>query len=337
MLARAGKSFKNIEETVAAAFGDTGLKKTQIYAIIKNVKEGKLTSDQRKLNSTRKICSPAFIADVATAIEKDRRQTVRRLTLVHGVSKNTIHHTLTQDLNLSKKSARWVPKLLTEEIKKEKVRTSEAFLAMVRHRSKAILENIVMMDESAVSFHTPETKQQSKQWLKKGEPGPIKAKVHATRAKQMVLAFFDAKVLIYTNYMPKGTTVNANYIVEALGTLLKVLRKKRPVMAAGEWFLHWDNVPVHTAATVTDWLAARRVKMIEHPSYSQDLAPADFFLFPKVKKELAGLTLTRESFKKDWEGAVRTLSAADFAETFRQWFRCCKKCVDIGSGYVEKT
>jgi histone-lysine N-methyltransferase SETMAR len=208
--------------------------------------------------------------------------------------------------------ARWVPTLLTEEMKKERVRTSEAFLAMIRRCSKAMLENIVTMDESAVSFHTPETKQQSKQWLKKGEPGLIKAKVHATRAKQMILAFFDAG-LIYTNYVPKGTTVNAKYIVEALGTFLKVLRKKRPVMAAGEWFLHWDNELVHTAATVTVWLAARRVKMIEHLPYSPDLAPADFFLFPKVKKELAGLTLTRESFKKDWEGAVRTLSAADFA------------------------
>jgi histone-lysine N-methyltransferase SETMAR len=94
---------------------------------------------------------------------------------------------------------------------------------------------------------------------------------------------------------------------------------------------------VHTAVTVTDWLAARSVKMIEHPPYLPDLAPADFFLFPKVKKELAGLTLTRESFKKDWEGAMRTLSAADFAEAFRQWICRCEKCVEIGGGYVEKT
>jgi hypothetical protein len=138
-------------------------------------------------------------------------------------------------------------------MKKERVRMSEAFLAMIRHRSKAMLENIVTMDELAVSFHTPKTKQQSKQWLKNGEPGPIKAKVHATKAKQMVLAFFQAKGLIFTNYVPKGTTVNARYIVEALGSFLKILRKKRPVMAAGESFLHWDNAPVHTAATVTDW------------------------------------------------------------------------------------
>ncbi len=108
-------------------------------------------------------------------------------------------------------------------------------------------------------------------------------------------------------------------------------------MAAGEWFLHWDNTPVHTAATVTDWLATRHVKMIEHPPYSPDLAPANFFLFPKVKKELEGLMLMRETFKKGWEGAVRTLSAADFAEAFQQQFRRCKKCIAIGSSYVEKT
>ncbi len=100
--------------------------------------------------------------------------------------------------------------------------------------------------------------------VEEGRTGPIKANVYATRAKQMVLAFFDAKGLIYTNYVPRGTTVNANatFIMEALGSFMKIL-KKRPIMAAGEWFLHWDNASIHTAATVTDWLAARRVKMLE--------------------------------------------------------------------------
>jgi hypothetical protein len=117
-LARVGKSFKDIQETVAAVYGDRSLKKTQIYAIIKNVKEGKPTTDPWKLNDRRKIRNLTFIADVAANIEKDRRVTVRRLALAHGVSKNTIHSMLQQDLNLSKKSARWVPKLLTEGMKK---------------------------------------------------------------------------------------------------------------------------------------------------------------------------------------------------------------------------
>jgi predicted nucleotidyltransferase len=91
---------------VAAVYGDRSLKKTQIYAIIKNVKEGKLTTDQWKLNDRRKIRNLTFIADVTANIEKDQRVTVRRLALAHGVSKNTIHSMLQQDLNLSKKSER---------------------------------------------------------------------------------------------------------------------------------------------------------------------------------------------------------------------------------------
>jgi hypothetical protein len=78
----------------------------QIFAIIKNMKEGKPTTDQWKLNGRRKVRNRAFIADVATDIEKDRRVTVRKLALAHGRSKNTIHNTLHQDLNLSKKSER---------------------------------------------------------------------------------------------------------------------------------------------------------------------------------------------------------------------------------------
>jgi hypothetical protein len=52
-------------------------------------------------------------------------------------------------------------------------------------------------------------------------------------------------------------------------------------------------------------MAARQFQIIEHPPYLPDLALADFFLFPSVKRELAGKTLTEETLNKEWEGAVR--------------------------------
>jgi hypothetical protein len=39
-----------------------------------------------------------------------------------------------------------------------------------------------------------------------------------------------------------------------------------------------------------------------------------------VKRELAGLTLIKETFKKEWKGATRTLKAANFAMAFRWWY-----------------
>jgi histone-lysine N-methyltransferase SETMAR len=118
---------------------------------------------------------------------------------------------------------------------------------------------------------------------------------------------------------------------------LKALKEKRPTMMAGTWWFHWDNAPVHTAAVLTNWMTARRFQVIEHPPYSPDLAPADFFLFPSVKRELAGKTLTQENLKKEWEGAVRTLSVADFTTAFKRWYERCEKCVNIAGGYVEKS
>jgi hypothetical protein len=43
--------------------------------------------------------------------------------------------------------------------------------------------------------------------------------------------------------------------------------------------------------TVDDHLSKNKVRILPHPPYSQDLAPCDFFMFPKIKKELGGKVL----------------------------------------------
>jgi hypothetical protein len=126
-LARAGKTFKEIQKKPEAAYGENALKKSQIYEIIRAVKEGKVTEDQRQNNGRRKVRSPDFIAEIAAEVEDDRRITIQKLTATHGVCKRTIQLTLHEDLDLSKKSARWVPKLLTSAHKEERIRTRKKF------------------------------------------------------------------------------------------------------------------------------------------------------------------------------------------------------------------
>jgi hypothetical protein len=89
-------------------------------------------------------------------------------------------------------------------MKKERVRICEAFVSQLRHHSMAMLDWIVPMDKSAVSFYTPQTKQQRKQWLVKGQPGPIKARVHASRTKQMVQAFSISRASSTRTMCPGG-------------------------------------------------------------------------------------------------------------------------------------
>jgi hypothetical protein len=88
--------------------------------------------------------------------------------------------------------------------KDERVQRSKDLIQLLQKHLLVVQNNIVTMDEPAVSFYTPETKQQSKQWVKNSQPALLKAKVHASRTKQMILVFFDAKGVIYTNLVPKG-------------------------------------------------------------------------------------------------------------------------------------
>ena len=335
-LAKAGKGFKEIKELVDRVYGSKGLKKTAIYEIIKKVKAGQNTDDLRRFNPKKTKRTADKIEEISTYIESDRRISIQELSSLSGLSYGTVSNVIHEDLGLVKKSARWVPRLLTEDQKMARIRSSQQFVKMVQTGPMDILDRIVTMDESSVSFHTPESKRNSKQWLKKGSPGPLKARVQESRKKQMVLAFFDNKGLIYTNYVPRGTSVNSAYIIKAMTTFLKHFRKKRPEMSAGEWFFHWDNAPVHTAMDVQEFLAGKGVKLIEHPPYSPDLAPADYFLFPKLKSGLEGLRLNQDTFKKEWEGVVRSVSKDDFTAAFNKWIERCEKCIRIGGGYVEK-
>ncbi len=137
---------------------------------------------------------------------------------------------------LKKKSARWVPKLLNDEQKQQHVEACSEFVKAVLRHSLAMLDSIVTMDETMVCYHMPQSKKQSQQWIKKGLPGPIKAKVQASRSKQMLLAFFDSKGLIYTHIVLRGSTVNAAYIVKVLNVFMRHFKKNRPVMAEQSWF-----------------------------------------------------------------------------------------------------
>ncbi len=94
---------------------------------------------------------------------------------------------------------------------------------------------------------------------------------------------------------------------------------------------------MHTAAIVKNCIADHNIQMLRHPPYSPDLAPADFFLFSKVKEALAGQTLDQESLKQTWEGVTRAITAKEFATAFRRWYERCQKCVRIHGDYVEKS
>ena len=46
--------------------------------------------------------------------------------------------------------------------------------------------------------------------------------------------------------------------------------------------------PLISVRLLSHFLASEKVKVLNHPPYSPDLSPCDFFFFPRLKKMLSG-------------------------------------------------
>lgn len=91
--------------------------------------------------------------------------------------------------------------------------------------------------------------------------------------------------LVHHEFVEPGTTVNSKFYVEVLKRLKRRVQRIR-LDIADNWKLHHDNVRAHSAFIVTDYLVKAGLPTIPQPLYSPDLAPPDFFLFPRLKTPL---------------------------------------------------
>ena len=75
---------------------------------------------------------------------------------------------------MGKLSARWVPRLLTVDVR---MSISNALLAQFRRNKCEFWCRLITVDETWIHHYTPGTKIQSKQWTAKGEPAQKKQKL----------------------------------------------------------------------------------------------------------------------------------------------------------------
>jgi len=115
-----------------------------------------------------------------------------------------------------------------------------------------------------------------------------KFRVLKSAGKLLALIFWDQDSILLTDYLPKGQTVNAEYYSSPLVQLKDTLKEKRHgKVTKGVLFLH-DNAPAHRTLATQKTLAYLGFQCLDHPSYSPDLAPSDYHLFPGLKKQLKG-------------------------------------------------
>ena len=94
---------------------------------------------------------------------------------------------------------------------------------------------------------------------------------------------------------PSGHTATSRFYKNSvLKKVKEFYNKKRPSKGwSGVHLLH-DNASSHKCEVDKSFSASEKVKILNHPPYSPDLSPYDFFLFPRLKKMILEISIRVE-------------------------------------------
>jgi len=188
---------------------------------------------------------------------------------------------------MRKLCARWVLNLLTIDQKRIRIRISQVCLDRFQQNKMDFKRRFITIYETWIHHYTPERKEQSKQWIEDGGSALKKAKRVPSAGKFMETVFWDYKNVLLIDYLQKGKTINSAYYCSLLDQLHAQIRIKRPALKKKTIIFHQDNARVHTSVLTMAKFKQLNYELLEHPAYSPDLAPSDYYLFPNLKKCLA--------------------------------------------------
>jgi len=112
---------------------------------------------------------------------------------------------------------------------------------------------------------------------------------------------------------------------------------KDPVRKRKKIIFHQDNAPAQKSVLAMGKLRDLHFELLEHPTYSADLAPSDFFLFPKLKPFLAGhcFSSNQEAIAAV-EGYFADLTKNHYRDGIMEPERRWNKCTSLKGDHVEK-
>ena len=121
----------------------------------------------------------------------------------------------------------------------------------------------------------------------KGDGPPLNPRPNFIDQKVLYSIFFDAHGPVAQIIVPKGRTINRDfYANNCLSEVEKHYWEQKPKSGPRGLKLLHDNAKPHKTKLVKSVLEKMRVVELEHPAYSTDLAPCDFWLFARLKKTL---------------------------------------------------
>ena len=175
------------------------------------------------------------------------------------------------------------------------------------------------------------------QWKHKTSRTPKKFRVEKSAAKVMATVFWDGKGLLLLEFTPQKTTITGQTYANTITALRGTIKEKRRGKLSADVLLLHDNAPVHMSAKSHAAIRQCGSQQLNHPPYSPDLAPSDYFLFQVMKKFFQGKRFSSDEEVKE---AVTTLFEEQSKDFFSRGIKSLQqkwaKCIELLGDDIEK-
>ena len=248
-----GCSLKKLMTEISTAFGPSCVSYDTVRRWKKKFESGvESIKNAPKSGRPKSASRKEIVSKIKEIIEGDARFTVRDIARKVGISLSTVHLILKKHLKVRKISVRWVPHLLTDEQKRQRVKVAKKLLQIFPKYDKKQFANVVTGDETWVYYFEPVRKVSSKIWATKHSKRPIIAKRSLRTKKVLYAIFFSGEGVAIKVPVKKGKSITGKYYKDVvLKKLKKYYQKRRTATGFKHVRLLHDNAPAHTSAIVT--------------------------------------------------------------------------------------
>ena len=189
-----GYSLKKLMTEISTAFGPSCVSCDTVRRWKKKFESGvESIKNAPKSGRPKSASRKEIVSKIKEIIEGDARFTVRDIARKVGISLSTVHLILKKHLKVRKIAARWVPHLLTDEQKRQRVKVAKKLLQMFPKSDKKQFANVVTGDETWVHYFEPVRKVSNKIWATKHRKRPIIAKRSLSTKKVLYAIFFSCE------------------------------------------------------------------------------------------------------------------------------------------------
>ena len=134
-------------------------------------------------------------------VEQDARLSVKDITSCTGISEGSVQTVMKKRLDLRKVCARWVPHLLTEEQKTQRLKCA-----------RETFENMLTGDETLVHMFEPQRRADNKQWKRKDKKKtPMYCQENHKFKKMLYAIFFNSSGPVVQVPCLSGHTVTGRF------------------------------------------------------------------------------------------------------------------------------